>query len=254
MIFSKPKAICLHGFLGTTDDFNPLAESFDILSLDLKPMLLSEENSYESWDQLISRIQTQFENYIASLDETDNVCIFSYSMGSKVLFSFFENIISNQILEKFKKTPQIALISTHFGIYKNDLEQNQEISDRHQMHQKYLDILAKSDLDLFLQAWNKISLFSYDKAASTGWSLNEINHYFKCWGQSQKKNIANLLKTNFNFLIFYGSEDIKYQQQSDRLKSLGLKNIKHFELKARSHRLLQTEDLNFISRKVLSEL
>lgn len=258
---NRSKGICFHGFLGSGLDFEPLNESLDIFALDLKPSILLRTKDFETWGQMLVRVQQDLEHYLVTLADSDEIYFFSYSMGSKVLFSIFENLIQKGSFEKFKKSPKIILISTHFGLYDDEAELIEETAQRELMNQKFINILENEGLSCFLESWNKLPLFadktleeSTNKTIYTKWSFEQIKHYFRWWSQIQTKNILDSKDLKFKFFVFHGSLDLKYKQQSERLKTLELNNVSHFELASRSHRLLKHEDLIFILRKAQSEL
>lgn len=240
----RSNAIALHGFLGCEKDFKFLDKKFLVFSVNLIPLKISQ-NQFESFDQLKNRILKSITAKIYSLSDTaEEITFFSYSMGSKFLFSFIDEILKLNTKVRFK----FVFLSTHFGLYKDAGSKRLEIKFRENMNNKFLELLENSTKEQFLDQWSRLSLFSNDKMIETNWSLQEITHYFKSMSRSQTQtNIVKIMR-RLNALVVYGSEDLKYKDQALGLK-MKLKRcefVDFLELQGRSHRLLEHSDLKEI--------
>lgn len=249
---NKPLAFCFHGFLGQPKDFHILEDTFRVVAPDLKPFSNKDQN-FLSWQQLGEKALDEFKNVDKS--DEDVIYVFSYSMGSKLLFSVFK---------KFKNLfPKVKFIflSTHFGLYESEQELQKEIEWRAQSNARFLltleadstaDLATHLNLEVFLSEWDNLSLFNKDVPIETVWSLAEIKYYFKNWSQSQLDEIPVLLDTKDSYSICYGQDDKKYKEQAQRLKkkvdlSVGDENLYQFiELPEASHRIISKHHLKFI--------
>ncbi len=259
--FHKPIAISFHGFLGSPDDFKFLSTNFRTYSLDLKPKSLAltsdksdSQSSFESWPHLLDRLSTELNNILNEIETHPNtfeVFVFSYSMGSKALFSILnkhQDIFKNKNIKL-----NLVLLSTYFGLYDDNLKQEQEF--RADLNAKFLKILSDGDLEKFLKEWSSLSLFAADDESQlkTSWTKSQIEHYFKFWNQSQLVDQTNTLMS-YPFVnsvnVVYGEQDLKYKDQAKRFqKKIDLNSSRIFkfvELPGRGHRLLTDSDLNFI--------
>lgn len=246
MNVKRKKAICFHGFLGSRHDFKTLGSSFDVVALDLSPQI--SEFGIESWASMCQRIASDVKKILQALDPKDQVYFFSYSMGSKVLFSIFSDVLKIFSAARFDSKPIFVMISTHFGLYEDSTELQKELTQRTKMNQDFLKILSLEDMDLFLEKWSELSLFSKDRLLTTTWGLKQVTHYFESWNQSQTSELANILDSGYSFLVVTGSADTKYRKQSERLQRLKRPHLKFLMIQDRSHRLLQEQDLHHIMR------
>lgn len=250
----KPFAITFHGFLGSPNDFNFLKTYFNVCDLDLRP------KGSESWDDLVDRnwqaLNVFFDDH-KLISNQEDFYIFSYSMGSKLLFSVFnkyENLIKSKRI-KFK----LVLLSTHFGLYENDNIKD-ELDFRAKMNLKFLKIINEQDLVDFLKEWSGLTLFKSDdegQMLNTTWTKSQIQHYFNFWNQSQTVNQADRL-LSYEFIdsinLCFGDLDVKYKSQANLFKkNYNMKSqikMNFLELIGRSHRLLKDSDLEFIIKNL----
>ncbi len=273
---NKPYALVFHGFLGEACDFQNLDNHFTYFALDLKPIgqnkLFFNQDSLdsdvrlntnlESWDQMLTRVLIQTEKTLNDIlfqikndqQDTAQVYIFSYSMGTKVFMSIYEKLMDIKKFKNIKFKP--VFLSSHFGIYNNN--QDVELKFRSELNLRFLDSLKNQSLDLFLKEWSSLPLFINDTKIETSWSLEQINHYFKFWNQSQILDLTEKLMNQDNVnevSVFFGELDQKYKEQAS-LFERKVKNIKSslnanfYELKNRSHRILSKEDFRFIINKI----
>jgi hypothetical protein len=267
MSLSRKQAILFHGFLGSERDFESLTPEYQIHPIDLKPQKLNlntvvQANSnlsrdlqdYESWEQLKARVFLSFQKILKSCAKEDEILILSYSMGSKVLFSIWDQVLGS-IIElsaelSLRSKIKFVFLSTHFGLYDSQHELSEELNYREKMNEKFLNLLNKTSKNKFIEEWNSLGLFSKDVNASTDWTEAQIKHYFKFWNQSQTQNIIpNLMKLP-KFFVFYGEEDLKYKVQAERLKETMKDKCVVYGIKSRSHRLLDPKDLNYIKNEL----
>lgn len=250
----KPFAITFHGFLGSPKDFNFLNTYFNVYNLDLRPQ------GNESWDNLVDRTWLALNGF---LDENKLISnqldffVFSYSMGSKLLFSVFnkyENLLKSKSIRL-----NLVLLSTHFGLYENDNIKD-ELEFRTEMNLKFLKIINEQEVASFLKEWSRLSLFKaddVDQMLDTTWTKSQILHYFKFWNQSQTVNQADKL-FSYDFIdsinLCYGDLDVKYKSQANLFKNnYNLESqikVNHIELIGRSHRILKDSDFKFIIKKM----
>lgn len=243
---NKTIAITFHGFLGSSDDFHPLEDHFEVFHLDLKP------KNNESWGELLIRVQNTLDDFLKSKFDSINgseIYIFSYSMGSKVLFSILDFLIPR--LETLKIKFKLILISTHFGIYENELKNELEL--RSEMNTNFLKIIKDNNLNLFLEKWSTMPLFNDEKKTTTNWTIIQIQHYFQFWNQTQLQSPSSKLKncrTLSEIYLVYGERDQKYKNQTLRfIKEMTTHNstsVKVIAFENRGHRLLNPEDLDYI--------
>lgn len=259
MSLNLKKAIVFHGFLGSSQDFESLNQDYRVFPIDLKPKLrlksdLNTSADFETWAELQSRVFNEFETLIKSFDKNDEILIMSYSLGSKVLFSILDevlNLISNLDLDEKIK---FAFLSTHFGIYESDQELESELKFRTNMNQHFLELLDFKNKAEFMEQWNALGLFSKDEKIITDWTEGQIKHYFKSWNQSQTGSWIKVLNRLPKSFVFYGSADLKYKVQGQRLnEALDSKtstSILIYELQSRSHRLLEAPDFDFVLKVI----
>ncbi len=240
----RTHAIALHGFLGSKEDFSFLSTKIPTFFVDLAPAIF-KENQFESFDQMKARVLKDIETEIRRLrGSTEEIVIFSYSMGSKFVFSIIKSILNLNSEANLK----FVFISTHFGIYETEIEKKTELKFRDDMNTTFLTLLESLSKKQFLEKWSMLPLFSNDQRLESNWSLEQISHYFKFINKSQLLNdLVEILK-QLNALVVYGSDDLKYKTQALSLKTkLGpLCQVKFMEIAGRSHRLLENSDLNQI--------
>jgi hypothetical protein len=176
------KILCLHGFLGTPENFDFLKESYQIKALNLCDFV------HLGFDELFEQLQNfgVFEGVDA---------ILGYSFGARLGLRF-----------KVLKQMRIPLfcIGGHLG-----LRESEDILKRKKFEDNMIKKICSFTEEEFLGYWNSLDLFSSDKP------LNSINMknadlFFKNYGLSSQEYLFDLLNTRKDIYFLYGGNDSKY--------------------------------------------
>ncbi len=220
--------IVLHGFLGDNQSFASLKEwDVQVSALSLRPSKLN----FPTWSELLDFVEQELNKY-AQIPHR----LMAYSMGGRVLIELLDRLD----LTHCKK---INFISSHVGQYVGD-----EVAQRMRFNQECLTRLDKQSAEEFLNFWNQLPLFAWDDPCDGfDWSLQEMKHFFQHWTPASQLELNFDEHTQSLITHSYGQYDEKYKEQARRLKQK-CRHIQIQEIKGRSHRLLQLDDLRQIAQ------
>lgn len=235
----KPYLIFLHGFMGTSSDWNHIIEKlisrFNCVSLNLPYHSNNTDNcTLNQWPDYL----------LKQLPFNSNITLIGYSLGGRLASIF---------AAKFpKKIKQLILISSHLGL-NNDIEKKCRIKD-----DQNNALLIKNDLNFFLKNWYKKDLWGE-------LSQNEKTNLIAKRINQDKNKLATALKefslgkqdylapklTEIPITYITGENDKKYTLLGQNYGKK-FKNINHQILKNSGHNcLLAPEKLYLIIKTSL---
>lgn len=190
------KILCLHGFMGTKNDFDFLKSHHDIVAIDLDKLI--HLNLEDIW----SEIKDSYD------------LIIGYSFGARLALRLkFECELDIPVL----------CLAGHAGL------EEDELPDRVTIEEGFLEKIKTLDDNMFIDYWNSLGLFKFDKKLNlTAIPSKETRSlYFTNYGLSKQPNFHDeLYHENIHFV--YGDLDEKYKTYAlTKLKQHKLTFIKN---------------------------
>lgn len=230
---SKPDLIFLHGFMGSHQSMEELAQhfaaDFNIWGIDLPFHGQNQGESIASWNDVI-------DGLAAILLRFTNPWIYGYSMGGRVALGLAKRhpkLIGRLILE-----------GVHPGLDPNE-QQERELHER--------DVANKmtSDFSLFLQNWYQAPLFALSNEEisklqhSTAATPELYAKALEVYGLSKQPNLRQCLKSN-NPIVLVGTNDQKFCALHPR--ALAVQNCGH-KASYQAPKLVHTMVMEEIARR-----
>ncbi|PCI95908.1 hypothetical protein COB11_00885 [Candidatus Aerophobetes bacterium] len=193
--------VFLHGFLGTSHDFNALCNemgtSFDLLLLDLPGHGRSGIKSTLDFTTLIEEI-----DHILDHLRIEKAHFVGYSMGGRVLLEYAKR--------RSSRVQSGVVLSAHYGL------SEKEHSKKILQEKKWLHLLEKGSFPKFLEKWYAQDIFSsLDLAMITSKRAenrpDDLAFVMRALSITNQENFLPFLKkTKTSFLFLSGSGDKKY--------------------------------------------
>ena len=219
------KVVCLHGFLGSEEDFKFLAGEFELFCPNLDPYILEKDIK-----KLIYDIETFKQN--------DPLYLVGYSFGSRLSTEVIK--LSPDLFEK------IFLIAGHAG-----LKSVKEREERIEVEKEFLRAIESKKFEDFCHYWNQLDLFKFDDDIKpVEKTISTMKSYFFNFGLSkQNYNLECLKRVKDKIRWVFGSKDKKY---SDYAK-IELYDFNISFLEGVGHRVLKNEiGQDFIRKELIN--
>lgn len=225
---TRPTLICIHGFLGNSEEFldlfSPLSSHYNLMSVAL-PYHHSSSEGHES-------IETYCQSLKQLLDhlKIKKASFYGYSMGGRIALSFakyYPEYINTLFIE-----------SAHSG-FQNKADRSE--SKRDLENQK--KIFQASSMQKFLKNWYDQPIFTKSKnlipqkslAKKLRLNLDEIAKIFNSFHVStQAYTLSEIQKNKIPLLYFTGDLDLKYTIMGLKIKELYPKSM-HYCFKNSDH-------------------
>lgn len=205
--------ICLHGFLGSPDDFNFLEE--------LKDAKINKVNLDSLVHLSVDNIYTEIDKYLSS--DFVNILV-GYSFGARLSIGYF--------LRDTAKFEKVILFAGHAG-----LSSQSEQMDRLPFENKMILNLKEMNRDEFLSMWNQYAIFDNDlDLFNEHTSFKTAALYFKNYGLSKQEYFLPKLR-EFSQKVYwhFGKHDQKYCDYAQNC----LQDFDVYYFQNAGHRLLQ---------------
>lgn len=215
--------ICLHGFLGSPQDFDFLSASFDTYCPDLDAYI----------DKEVGEILEEI-----SLKTSKRRVLIGYSFGARMAMQVF--------LKSPSSFDSLYLLAGHAGIETQEQRIKRESIECH--FKKQINELAPND---FYDYWNNLDLFNFDEKLETKeFDKNCVLSYFEKWGLSKQPFLRDeLLKYKDKIKWYFGEKDFKYVEYArENLFQFDvhfIKNTGHRLLKDKSFQSIFVEELKW---------
>lgn len=229
----KNPIIFLHGFTGTTTDWNFLKdqvpENFSPIFIDLIGHGKSDSpNNVEYYE---AKFQIEILKYILEYLELKEVVLVGYSMGGRLALSF--------TIKNHDFVQALVLESTSFGI-----ENEQERKERIESDEKLAEQISNSSVEEFINNWIKAPLFSTLKNA--GYERFETM-------KNRKIESNNLIGLKNTLLGFSTGKMENYSLYLDNLKAKtmlisGELDEKFVKINTRANSLLPNSELVIVKQ------
>jgi pimeloyl-ACP methyl ester carboxylesterase len=205
----KKNILCLHGFLGSPQQFDFLKAEYNIFCPDLSTYVELE------FDDLKAKLIKQYPG-IGEMN------ILGYSFGSRLGARLFLSLNSSG---------KFIGLTGHAGL-NTESERDERLLFEQSMMRK-LEVMDKAD---FLEEWNSYGIFKYDRTLeikSVNFKKSEL--YFRNYGLSKQPYIYQELLNKRNAVFYYyGELDEKYKTYAhNELKGLNVEFLKN-----KGHRLI----------------
>lgn len=210
----KPKLLCLHGFMGSGEQFNFLKNHFTIIAPDLNNFV------HLSIDDIVKKLMVEID--------FSTTHILGYSFGSRLGLQIFSHLKM-----KFPSL-KILCLAGHMGLKES------ERLDRLVFENEMIAKIRGLDEVSFFKFWNQFELFKYDRPTPfIKYDKQILELYFLNYGLSKQPYLLDRLKKFSNDIKFvYGDLDTKY-------KNYAMSSLDDFYvqiLAGAGHRLLQYPD------------
>lgn len=203
--------LCLHGFLGSSTDFDYLKADYHVFAPQLDQLVSLD---YESLKEEILKSLPFYQYHILG-----------YSFGARLAVRLFLDL---------KPQGKLICLGGHLGL--KDISLREERKNIEQNFLKKLNQLTQKE---FLDYWNSLPLFNRDQDLETA-NFSNASDFFVNYGLSKQPYLkSQLMDYKERVSIHYGEDDEKY-------KNYALAEISEFELQfwpKSSHRLIKNEEL-----------
>ena len=203
--------LCLHGFLGSPDDFNFLKRSYKVIAPDLS-----------------SLVHLPYQELLATLRQTlchNDFHILGYSFGSRLAARLYYDLDTNG---------KLICLAGHLG-----LNTQYDKVVRKKFEDQQIELLNKVSEKEYLLKWNNLNLFSNDTPILMG-NFKQAYYYFSNYGLSKQPYLIDRLRPlNEKIVFHYGELDQKYCDYA-RKYLIDFNVCYHTD---KGHRLLQDHEL-----------
>ena len=210
---SKQNILCLHGFLGSPQQFEFLKEEYNIFCPDLSAYVVLD------FDNIKAKL-------IKDYPGIQRMNILGYSFGSRLGARLFLSLNSSG---------KFIGLTGHAGLNSDD-----ERSERLLFEESMVAKLESLNKAQFLEEWNSYDIFKYDLALDIK-SVNFKNSdlFFKNYGLSKQPNIYNeLFNKRESVFYYYGVLDEKYKSYAhNELQGLNVEFLKN-----KGHRIIDSPE------------
>ncbi len=213
------KFLALHGFLGHPNDFDFLKNNYEIIAPDLSKLVELEKE--ELFSHLIDLIKGESINHIIG-----------YSFGARLGLSLK--------VERKLELPLFCLAG-HMGL------EGSEIENRIKIENEFCKRIKGLNDKEFLNYWNQLQLFQFDKPL-TKMNYNNAILFFEKYSLSKQLELIPLVHEKRGFYFLYGDKDTKYKDYA--LKSLSGFDVEFIE--NAGHRIINHPNwvLKWLERKL----
>ncbi|MFK8137742.1 MAG: hypothetical protein AB8E15_05200 [Bdellovibrionales bacterium] len=222
------KVLALHGFLGSSGDFDSLKKSFVEPELDFHALDL-----FQLWKQGIRTKEKVFK-YI--VENFSNSTLVGYSMGGRILG------------ELFSRDPGffkgLCLISSGDGLRSTNQEQMRGDFESHWLHKFSTEAPQK-----VLNDWNSLPIFDSDTGLVDAKTLKldpvYLEFQLKVLGRQRQSPYFSKISRMPNVVFICGRFDLKYRAYTSDFRNSYVING--------GHRLLKSGDIDKL-RQILEKL
>jgi len=228
--------IALHGFLGQSQDFEPLKKILNPHWSLIPDLFGKDQNLLRSgFDEFVDQLSLRIDEEVPA---TAPLQLVGYSLGGRLALHL--------ALKYPKRFDRVILLSTHPGVF--DFE---ERALRSVWEQSWVRRIKETPWETWTREWMNQDLFLKDPPRSlkeSDFSKEALIRAFECFSSTMstysQKDLSDLKRP---FVWVTGEKDLKFCQLMKQVQKIRPHRDQHLVVEGASHRLLAKKDLAWLS-------